>query len=260
MKLTHHDQDGKELAILSFAQDFERKYSMQQFCSEAVRDTLPAKIWIDLICKGLEEATRVDAKEVAFRLVETPNSNEVSEKLSQLGFERGLDRIEFRAQLSALPSEGGTPLLWQCLDPHGPWSLRQAADLLRMVSMGDPNVDPAVDPLTELLADLKDPVLTGGSECVEIGIMDGHPVSVVVAQINPRSKWSRITYMGLAPSHRGTGLGTWIHRHGFEMLRRQGGTLYHGGTTSNNEAMLKLFATNHCPVYRRMQQWTLIRN
>lgn len=255
MKFIHYGEDGKELAVLAFEQDFDRKYKMQQFCANSAWDKIPSEVWLSLIRKALAEAGSKEVEEIEFRLVETPNSSGVSAELPAFGFERGIDRTEFRVNLDTLPSDIGTPFTWQPLSPIGAWSMRQAADLLKVVSDGDPDANPNEDPLKELESDLDGSFLSGGPECVNIGLVDGEPVAVVIAQINPKTKWSRITYMGLSPSHRGTGLGAWVHRHGFEMLRLQGGVLYHGGTTSDNIPMLKLFEANGCPLYRRMQQW-----
>jgi ribosomal protein S18 acetylase RimI-like enzyme len=80
-------------------------------------------------------------------------------------------------------------------------------------------------------------------------------MAIVVAQINPKSGWSRITHMGIIPAFRSRKLGKWVHRHGFEMMRGQGGKLYHGGTVSTNTAMIRLFNQHGCKEYRRMQEW-----
>ncbi len=255
MKFTYNGDGGREIATLVFEHDYDNKYFFQQFCSPADRDGISAEVWLELIQKALLETKKVAASEISFRLTETQKSGLVSQTLPKLGFVRGLDRIEFRSPLSALPTEDGTPFVWQSLEPEGPWTLKEVGVLLRLVSTGDPETDPNDDPIAELEADLSDPVLTNGPDTVHVGWIENRPVSVIVAQLNPKTGWSRITYMGLILNHRGKGLGTWVHRHGFEMLRNQGGTLYHGGTTSQNESMLKLFEKHGCQLYRRMQQW-----
>jgi len=84
-------------------------------------------------------------------------------------------------------------------------------------------------------------------------------VALVCAQVAAESGWSRITYMGPIPAARGQGLGRWVHRRGFAMLKAQGGTLYHGGTAVENHAMCKLFRDHGCTVYRRMTEWVRTR-
>ena len=88
-----------------------------------------------------------------------------------------------------------------------------------------------------------------------IGSVDGEPAGIVVAQINPRTRWSRISYMGLAPRYRGRGLGRYVHRHGLAMMREQGGELYQGGTVETNRPMVRLFEAHGCRFYRRLEEW-----
>jgi GNAT superfamily N-acetyltransferase len=61
--------------------------------------------------------------------------------------------------------------------------------------------------------------------------------------------------MGVVPEARGRGLGTWVHRHGFRMLRDQGGKLYHGGTAAVNAPMLRLFRAHGCKEAARMVEF-----
>jgi len=80
-------------------------------------------------------------------------------------------------------------------------------------------------------------------------------MAIVVAQIDPKSGWSPITHMGIIRAFRGRKLGKWVHRHGFEMMRDQGGKLYHGGTVSTNTAMIRLFNQHGCKEFRTIQEW-----
>ena len=50
-----------------------------------------------------------------------------------------------------------------------------------------------------------------------------------------------VDHVYIDENYRGKGLGKWIHRHGFSMMKAQGGKLYHGGTVTENLAMIKLF-------------------
>jgi hypothetical protein len=58
--------------------------------------------------------------------------------------------------------------------------------------------------------------------------------ALTVVQMNPKSGWSRISYMGIAPKFRGQGLGKWVHRFSFRKMKEEGGKLYHGGTVSGS--------------------------
>ena len=64
-----------------------------------------------------------------------------------------------------------------------------------------------------------------------------------------------ITFMGLLPAFRGRGLGRHVHRRGMALLRAQGGTLYHGGTSASNGAMIRLFEQHGCTVFARMVEY-----
>lgn len=93
------------------------------------------------------------------------------------------------------------------------------------------------------------------ADCVHMGMLDDVPVSFVCAQVDLNDGWSRITYMGLVPSHRGRGLGHWVHRHGLTMLKAQGGVLYHGGTRTHNAPMLACFEGQRCRRWQRLSEW-----
>ncbi|MGK5088899.1 GNAT family N-acetyltransferase [Bdellovibrionota bacterium FG-2] len=90
---------------------------------------------------------------------------------------------------------------------------------------------------------------------IKIAHIKHQPAALIIAQIESTTGWSRITYMGIMPEFRGQGLGKWVHRKGFNMMRKQGGTLYHGGTVVSNKGMIRLFQNHGCKEYRRMQEW-----
>jgi len=102
---------------------------------------------------------------------------------------------------------------------------------------------------------MADAVLTHAPECIQVS-----DAGIVVAQVNPRTAWSRITYMGVLPAFRGRGLGRWVHRRGFAMLRGQGGVLYHGGTVETNRPMVRLFEAHACRFHRRLEEWRALRS
>jgi len=161
------------------------------------------------------------------------------------GFRDMGERVEFRAAVAELPTEEGTPLDWRMAGDR-------AAAMLRAVAEGDPHGhDEREAPERMLRVFLGAPNLQGGPECVQIGSLDGADVALVCAQAAKTDGWCRITYMGLVPEARGRGLGRWVHRHGFAMMRAQGGTDYRGGTAAENTGMMALFAAHGCREVRR---------
>jgi ribosomal protein S18 acetylase RimI-like enzyme len=163
--------------------------------------------------------------------------------LLDAGFKRHGGRIEFESNVADLPDDNETPFDWRAATAE---TLSDAAAFLDRVSIGDPDHDPADTWGTLLPALLGDSYLRGAPECVHIGRIGGETAAGVVAQVAPTTGWSRITYMGLLPSRRGRGWGRWVHRHGFRMMREQGGTTYQGGCASNNTAMVALFREHGC--------------
>lgn len=256
MKFLYHDNNGIERASVVLSHDAGANYYIQQFFKVEDLASVPASAWISLIQQAMSEAKKLAAARVEFRLIDVPSVVDVADNLPALGFTRLFDRVEFRAPLADLPSdETESPLRWVSLASDKTWTLEAAADLFQAVSAGDSECDPAEDKAELLRCYLSDSVLTGGLDCVHVGYLAQRPVALVVAQINTRSGWSRISYMGLIPKVRGQHLGRWVHRHGFSMMRAQGGVLYHGGTLAQNARMIRLFLAHGCNEYRRFQVW-----
>lgn len=212
--------------------------------------------WRAILSSALERLAPLQAQELQFRLAEGTGAPAAAEALRGLGFIHRHDRIEYETPLGELPGEEGTPLAWESLEPEGPWSLEQVAALLRRACEGDPDFDPQEDALANLRGYLAAADLTRGPECVQVGRLGSEPAAVIIAQVNPDNGWSRITYMAVLPERRGRGLGRWVQRHGFEMMRRQGGAVYHAGTVVENAPMLRLLSEHGCRERRRVQEWT----
>jgi GNAT superfamily N-acetyltransferase len=205
-----------------------------------------------LIGKMLERAREVEAREVGTQLTAEQSSDGLLKALRSYGFERVGERIEFRAMLDDLPSDEGSPIEWRSMEELG---LPFAASILLTSSKGDPHSSDDEDPVEAINEWLTDEVLTTSADCVQIGYVGAEPVAFICAQVRPSNGWSRIAYMGVVPQARGRGLGRWVHRHGFAMLRRQGGKLYHGGTAADNAPMLALFASHGCREFVRGTEW-----
>lgn len=254
MKIIYKNEAGHEMASLSLCRNWGTSYYLQPFCPNRFED-ISSEVWLDLLERAYIEAQKQSVTELQFRLLETKQTLKLAKKLAELGFQKILDRVEFRSNIEALPSENGSPLRWEKSSSSGVWSLEKVAQVFNRVAIGDPDCRPEENKLELLEGYLQDPSLTKTADCIQVGLLDDSPVALVIAQVNPKTGWSRITYMGVDPEYRGHGLGKWVHRHGFEMMRAQGGKLYHGGTVATNCAMIHLFKTHGCLEYRRMQEW-----
>ena len=190
-------------------------------------------------------------------LVTRPRDGVASDRyriaLAQAGFLSKGGRIEYAADVASLPSEEGTPFDWRPMDVA---SEAVAVEALRRAALGDPHGISVDETAAQALAEwLADPALTKGPGCVHVGFLDGAPVAFVCAQVRPETGWARITYLGLAPEARKKALGRWVHRHGFALMKAQGGRAYHGGTSNDNAAMQALFRTHGCRVTGTMTDW-----
>jgi len=248
--------DGTVRAQISVFQNYGDSYGFQLFWpSDNIRDAT-IRDWIDLFKQGLEYVRNQNAKEVLVRVINEPELVGLIKELSGLGFSKNNDRIEYRSEISSLPNEYGSPITWEAMSLAGPWTEKNIVNLLKEVGRGDPDFDVENEDIEAVFKGyLNDKALTNNADCVHVGLCDGKAAALVIAQINPKTGWSRITYMGILPTFRGKGLGKWVHRHGFEMMKAQGGTLYHGGTLVQNKAMINLFLSSGCKEYRSMQEW-----
>ncbi|MGE0172605.1 MAG: GNAT family N-acetyltransferase [Oligoflexales bacterium] len=210
-----------------------------------------------LLQAGIANAKRRQGARIGFRLDESKHQVEQETAMRENGFVFVTRRIEFRADISSLALDSNSPISWKSLPDLSEESLRYAGAVLDQASTGDP-AKTEVDNAQEFLrCVLNENNLTSGPDCVQIGSMNNVPCAIVVAQVNPCTGWSRITYIGVVPQFRGQGISKWVHRHGFAMMKAQGGTLYHGGTDASNIAMIRLFEQHGCKVYRSMQVWDL---
>ena len=179
------------------------------------------------------------------------------EALLRAGFRDEGERVEFKSPMDRLPEETGTPLTWQDMEALGRDTV--LAMLVR-VAEGDPTgAEERVTPGEAMDDWLSDAALSSEPRCVQVGFLDREAVAFVCAQVAPKDGWSRITYMGLVPAARSQGLGQWVHRRGFAMMRAQGGVLYHGGTAATNKPMVRLFEKHGCEEHLRMRSFDWVR-
>ncbi len=205
-----------------------------------------------LIFEAVERAHRLVARQLFTRINMTVFFNEYGLALARAGFRKLGERVEYRAEIVNLPDDIGTPFTWRNMEEVG---LETTVTLFRRVSEEATDYDPDDNPEVLLRTYLSEPDLTTGHDCVHIGYLGSEPVALVIAQVSPEDGWSRITYMGLISSMRNKGLGKWVHRHGFTMMRSQGGLVYHGGCTVQNSAMKQLFIDHHCLEDAHYMEW-----
>ncbi len=205
--------------------------------------------------KVLDHATEIKARQIQFRVVLDPDHEELIAMLPALGFRKCNTRLEFQKPVHELPGENGSPMTWEAMAPLGTLPEEEIARLLHAVAEGDPTYDPKEDVTDFIREVLSDTALTSGPDCIHVGRFQGEVAALVMAQVDPKTGWSRISYMGVLPSHRKKGLGAWAQRHGFAMMLSQGGRSYHGGTVDTNTGMLQLFRKHDCTEHRKMEEW-----
>jgi hypothetical protein len=209
----------------------------------------------DAIQKALKNAAHFSARLVMYRLIKGESASEkISGLLSKLGFKKKNERIEFKRAVNELSSDEDSPMSWKTSDELN-LSPQDIANTLKEVAFGDPDTDPNEDPLLFIQDFLADPVLTSGLRCIHIGFLGEEIAALTVVQINPKTGWSRISYMGIIPKYRKQNLGIWVHRYSFKIMKSEGGKLYHGGTTSNNAGMIRLFEKSGCIRFCEMEEW-----
>jgi GNAT superfamily N-acetyltransferase len=207
--------------------------------------------------EALAEARVREAKSVAIRLVKDEVfSEEIAQMLPSLGFVKKSERVEFKKSVEELPGDSGTPLVWKTAEELS-WQPTDIAKVLMMVAVGDPNTSEDDDPIAFIQDFLVDPELTAGLQCIHVGFLNGEIAAFAVVQIKLETGWSRISYMGIVPGFRGQGLGAWVHRFCFGIMKRDGGKLYHGGTLASNSGMIRLFESSGCERFREMSEWAL---
>lgn len=198
----------------------------------------------ELAPEALARARALGAERVGLRLTDPTDAFRAA--LLEAGFEDLGERIEFKVDVDELPHDDGSPLTWRVAGESG-------AAMLAATAKGDPHGEDERAAPAKMLKHFGQ--LRNDPECFQIGSLDGEDVAFICAQVAAKDGWSRIAYMGLVPAARGKGLGRWLHRHGFAMIKAQGGKLYHGGTAASNKAMLALFEAHGCRECKRMTEF-----
>jgi hypothetical protein len=251
-KFIHPDSLGQDWGIVFTEQLWANVYAIKYNCPE---NKLDKRIWLKLFNKAKAAAIGLGAEVIETR-IRLDYEPEIFRGLVQdLGFQKKAGRIEYQCTIQNLPGEQGSPLHWQTAkDLH--WDNKQIADFTKEITTNALDFDPNEKPEDFIQDWLHHRELLSGPEFIAVGLQEAKPCALVVAQTHRNSGYSRISYMGLVPSHRGKHLGKWVHRHGFAMMKEQGGTLYRGGTHTENFPMRKLFESHGCYVSCEMEEWS----
>lgn len=242
--------DGPYVAAFLHAVPIGDQHFMFHPITQRPDSTLTVSDYTALLQEAIRQVVQAGGTKLQTRLSSV--ISELDTALEETEFHLVGNRIEYRTELDRLPSEEGSPLTWRTLEEVG---LPFAAQMLQRCSIGDPHSAADEDPVEAIHEFLSDTELTTSPDCMQIGYLYDAPVAFICAQVMERNGWSRIAYMGVVPEARGQGLGRWTHRHGFAMLRQQGGKLYHGGTSGDNLPMQHLFLSHGCTEFQRMVEW-----
>lgn len=251
-KFVHLDSNGNPWGIVSTEQLWANVYALKYNRPE---NRLDLKGWQDLFDQAKAVAIEFGAHSLESRIRLEYEPELFRSLLTNSGFKKKSGRIEYQKDVEGLPGEVGTPFKWKTAQDLN-WDTQQIAQFTKKVTEGALDVDPN-EKVEDFIQDwLQHDELTSGPSCIAIGFQDDQPCALAVVQINKETGWARISYMGLTPQYRGKDLGKWVHRHGFVMMKNQGGKLYHGGTLTQNFAMRKLFESHGCNVFCEMEEWS----
>ncbi len=234
------------------------KYALQIpiFCE---KDT---KALNQLFSQVKERLVALRGRALVCRMAHDEKYDFLKPEMLKFGFKVIGNRVEYKTQIQNLDfsSHGESPLEWISPLVDNSMSFDEVADFMEAVAQDDPDFNQETDNAKECLESyLSEAGLYNQKDCLQIGFLKGEnfPCCFIVAQVESSSGWSRITYMGVHPDFRSKGLGTWVQRHGVQMLKKQGGTEYHGGTNLNNKAMQAVFEKNGCQFFRSLSEWQL---
>lgn len=251
-KFIHLDGEGKPWGILSAEQLWANVYALKYNRPE---QRLEPGIWKTLFTQAKLAAINFGAEIIGVRVRKEYEPKMIRQILSEIGMKKSSERIEYQCDISLLPDDAGSPLYWKTAQELN-WNLEQIAQFTKKIITDALDIDPN-EKAEDFIQDwLHHNEFTYGPGCIAIGFINDKPCTLVVAQINEDTGWSRLSYMGIIPEFRGQGLGKWVHRQGFKMMKRQGGKLYHGGTHGENLPMRRLFESHGCKIFCEMEEWS----
>ena len=250
-KFVHQDLNGNPWGIVTIEQMWEDKYILKY---NKPNKNLNLEDWLNLFTLAKSKGIELGAKRMGLRVRLEYDADKIRNILSDLKFFKISGRIEYQLEVESLPDESGTPLIWKTAQQLN-WTENEIANFteknLKNTLEDDPN-----DTILSFIHDwLNHEELTHGKDCIAVGFLNNQPAALVVAQVEMQTGWSRISWMSALPEFRNQNLGKWIHRHGFRMIKEQGGKLYHGSTHVDNKAMRKLFEKHACRFFCEIEMW-----
>lgn len=252
-KFVHQDGEGKPWGIVSAEQLWANVYALKYNRPEV---RLDREVWKGLFAQAKAAAIEFGAEMIGTRLRKEYEADMLRSILTEIGLKKISERVEYQCDISSLPDEAGSPLQWKTAKELG-WDKRKIAQFTADITKDALDIDPDEKPEDFVQDWLQHEEFTSGPACIAVGFFNGNPCTLVVAQINKETGWSRLSYMGIISEYRGKGLGKWVHRHGFTMMKAQGGKLYHGGTHGENLPMRKLFESHGCKLFCEMEEWSV---
>jgi GNAT superfamily N-acetyltransferase len=252
-KFVHLDGEGKSWGIVSAEQLWANVYALKYNRPE---ERLDREIWKNLFAQAKAAAISFGAETIGARLRKEYEAEMFRSILAETGLKKISERVEYQCDISLLLDDSGSPLQWKTAKELN-WDTKKIAQFTGDITKEALDVDPDEKPEDFVQDWLHHDEFTSGADCIAVGFLDGIPCALVVAQINKETGWSRLSYMGIIPEFRGKKLGKWVHRHGFQMMKAQGGKLYHGGTHGENLPMKKLFESHGCKMFCEMEEWSV---
>lgn len=252
-KFVHLDGEGKSWGIVSTEQLWAHVYALKYNRPELKLDR---EVWKGLFAQAKAAAIEFGAETLVVRLRKEYEADILRGILSEIGLTKISERVEYQCEISLLPDDAGSPLKWKTAKELG-WDKNQIAQFTGDIIKDALDIDPDEKPEDFVQDWLQHDELTSGADCIAVGFFNDKPCTLVVAQINKQTGWSRLSYMGITPEFRGQGLGKWVHRQGFQMMKNQGGKLYRGGTHGENLPMRKLFESHGCKLICEMEEWSV---
>ena len=250
-KFVHLDGEGKSWGVVSAEQLWANVYALKYNRPEF---RLDREIWKSLFAQAKAAAIDFGAEKIGVRLRKEYEVEILCGILTEIGLKKISERVEYNCDMSLLPEETGSSLQWKTATELG-WDSKKISQFTGEIIKDALNIDPE-EKAEDFVQDwLHHDEFTSGTDCIAVGFFNHQPCALVVAQINRETGWSRLSYMGIIPQFRGKALGKWVHRHGFKMMKDQGGKLYHGGTHGDNLPMQKLFESHGCKLLSELEEW-----
>lgn len=251
-KFVHLNSDGESWGIVSAEQLWANVYALK-YNKPEIR--LDRQLWSSLFTQAKAAAVEFGAISIGARLAIDYEPEMFRSILTENGLSKISDRVEYQCDVSQLPDDAESPVRWKTAKELN-WDTMTIAQFTANVIQNAWDIDPD-EKLEDFIQDwIHHEELSSGPDCIAIGYINKNPCSLVVAQVSKSTGWSRLSYMGIVPEFRGKGFGKWVHRHGFKMMKDQGGKVYHGGTNGKNVAMRRLFESHDCKMFSEMEEWS----